>query len=71
MKRLNKKNPVIDSFIARLLSRKLIVFILATIGLFNMSLTSSDWVIIAGIYLAVEGGADIITRLINRNGDAG
>ena len=68
MKRLNKKNPIIDSFIARLLSRKLIVFILATIGLFNMNLTSSDWVIISGIYLAVEGGADIITRLINRNG---
>jgi hypothetical protein len=61
-----KNNPIIDGFIARLLSRKLIVFILATIGLYLSNLTSSDWVTISAIYLSVEGAADIVGRFISK-----
>ena len=61
-----KNNPIIDGFIGRLLSRKLIVFILATIGLYLSNLTSSDWVTIAGIYLSVEGAADVVGRFISK-----
>jgi hypothetical protein len=60
---MSEYKPILDSFIGRLLSRKLIVFVIASIALFRTNLDSSDWVIIAGIYLAVEGGADIVERL--------
>lgn len=64
------KRPIIDNFLQRLLSRKLIVFIISSIGLFYSNIESSDWVIIAAIYLGVEGGADIIER-IYRSRNAG
>lgn len=62
---MKKSNPIIDNFLSKLLSRKLIVFIIATIGLFYSNISSSDWIIIASTYLAVEGGADMIGRYLS------
>jgi|TARA_R110000803_G_C11789839_1_gene297877 hypothetical protein len=41
------------------------VFVVASFGLFSQTLTSSDWVIIAGIYIGTQGVIDAIAKLKN------
>jgi len=53
----------IDYFLKRWISRKLTVFIVASVGLFSSVITSSDWVIIATAYIAIQGFADVVERL--------
>lgn len=53
----------IDQLMNKWISRKLLVFILATIGLFRMNLTSENWVIIASIYIGSESVITIVERL--------
>tara|TARA_B110000285_G_C15115325_1_gene613705 strand:- start:401 stop:580 length:180 start_codon:yes stop_codon:yes gene_type:complete len=53
----------IDTVLKRYVSRKLMVFVVASIGLFSQTLTSSDWVIIAGIYIGTQGAIDAIAKL--------
>lgn len=52
-----------DYILNKLISRKLLVFAIACIGLFNQSLTSSDWVVIATAYIGIEGVTNIVERL--------
>jgi hypothetical protein len=52
-----------DSILNKLISRKLSVFVIACFGLFNHSLTSSDWVVIATAYIGIEGVTNIVERL--------
>jgi len=53
----------IDAILNRYVSRKLMVFVVASLGLFSQTLTSSDWVIIAGIYIGTQGAIDAIAKL--------
>jgi hypothetical protein len=53
----------IDYFLKRWISRKLTVFIVASVGLFSSVITSSDWVIIATAYIAIQGFTDVVERL--------
>ncbi len=53
----------IDYFLKRWISRKLTVFIVASFGLFSNVITSSDWVIIATAYIAIQGFTDVVERL--------
>ena len=55
----------IDQILNRYVSRKLMVFVVASFGLFSGTLTSSDWVIIAGIYIGTQGVIDAIAKLKN------
>lgn len=57
----------IDKYLSKYLSRKLMVFIIASFGLFSGTLTSSDWVIIATAYVSIQGFVDIVTKLKNYN----
>ena len=52
-----------DVILNKLISRKLLVFAIACIGLFNQTLTSSDWVVIATAYIGIEGVTSIVERL--------
>jgi len=52
-----------DYILNKLISRKLLVFAIACIGLFNQSLTSSDWVVIATAYIGIQGFTEIVERL--------
>ena len=52
-----------DVILNKLISRKLSVFIIACVGLFNHTLTSSDWVVIATAYIGIEGVTNIVERL--------
>jgi len=54
----------IDLFLNKWVSRKLTVFVVACIGLFAKTLTSTDWVIIATSYIAIEGATNIVERLM-------
>jgi uncharacterized membrane protein YiaA len=52
-----------DLILSKWISRKLLVFLIACIGLFNQTLTSSDWVVIATAYIGIEGVTNIVERL--------
>ena len=53
----------IDAILNKLISRKLMVFIVACGGLFTGNLVSSDWVIIATAYIGIQGVTDIVAKL--------
>jgi len=58
----------IDRFINKWVSRKLTVFVLASVALFNGYISGSEWIIISSIYLGIEGTADVIERLFKARG---
>lgn len=49
-----KSGEFIDKILSKLISRKLTVFIVASYGMFDKNIESSDWTIIAGIYIGSE-----------------
>lgn len=53
----------IDKLLDRYVSRKLMVFVVASVGLFSATLTSSDWVTIAAVYIGTQGAIDAIAKL--------
>lgn len=53
----------IDAILNKFISRKLLVFTVACLGLFLGSLTSSDWVVVATAYIGVQGFTDIVKGL--------
>jgi hypothetical protein len=54
----------IDLFLSRWVSRKLMAFAIASVALFSGSIESNDWVIVATMYVAVQGATDIVERLM-------
>lgn len=54
----------VDLFLSKWISRKLIVFIVASSALFAGDLDSGDWVVIATSYIAIEGATNIVEKLI-------
>lgn len=56
----------LDALINSYLSRKLLVFFIASFGLFTGTVTSSDWVIIATAYVSIQGFVDIVAKLKNK-----
>jgi hypothetical protein len=57
----------LDKILNNWISRKLMVFIVASFGLFSRALTSSDWVIIATVYIGTVGALDIVSKLKQNN----
>ena len=53
----------IDLFLNKWVSRKLSVFVIASVGLFSGVITSTDWVIIGTSYITIEGVTNIVERL--------
>lgn len=53
----------IDFYLNKWVSRKLTVFVVASFGLFLGYINSTDWVIVATAYIAIEGTTNIIERL--------
>jgi hypothetical protein len=54
----------IDLLLGKWVSRKLTVFVIASVGLFSGNLTSTDWVIVATSYITIEGVTNIVERLM-------
>ena len=55
----------IDEILNRYVSRKLMVFVVASLGLFWGALTSADWVTIAAVYIGTQGAIDAISKIKN------
>lgn len=53
----------IDSFLNKWLSRKLTVFVIASVGLFLSKLDGNNWTIVATAYISIEGFTNIVERL--------
>lgn len=61
------RNEKIDLYLKKWISRKLTVFIVASIALFFSKVDSDNWTIVATMYIAVEGATNIAERLIKAN----
>tara|TARA_R110000772_G_scaffold26977_1_gene69066 strand:- start:1159 stop:1344 length:186 start_codon:yes stop_codon:yes gene_type:complete len=57
----------LDQILKRYVSRKLMVFVVASFGLFSGTLGSSDWVIIAAVYIGTQGVIDAISKMKQLN----
>lgn len=57
----------IDAILNNYLSRKLLVFLIASIGLFLGMLNSNDWVTIASVYIGAQGVIDAVCKLKNND----
>ena len=53
----------LDKLLNKWISRKLLVFFVACVGLFLSNITSSDWVIIATAYIGIQGFTDIVAKI--------
>ena len=54
----NKPKPIVDRIFTKLFSRKLLTFIVASVFLGIGSLTSTDWTLIACLYIGTQGAID-------------
>lgn len=54
----------LDVIVNKLISRKLMVFLIASGGLFSSKLDGSDWVIISAVYIGAETATGIVERLM-------
>jgi uncharacterized membrane protein YjjP (DUF1212 family) len=53
----------LDKLLNKFISRKLLVFFIACVGLFFSNITSGDWVIVASAYIGIQGFTDIVSKL--------
>lgn len=58
------RQEIIDKMQSKWISRKLLVFIVASVALFKGKVTSEDWVIISSIYISLEGATVIVERIL-------
>ena len=63
-----KAEAFIDSWLAKLTSRKLMVWLTATGLTLAGHVTSEDWVIVSAIYIGGQTVIDVIARLRGHNG---
>ncbi len=61
-----KQKPILDSLAGKFVSRKFLVFLVATLlALFTKTFQSSDWVLVAVVYIGGQSGVDMVERLIS------
>lgn len=53
----------IDLFLNKWISRKLIVLLIGTGGMFFSNIESSDWTILAIVYIGTQGSVEIAEKL--------
>jgi len=53
----------LDRLLNKWISRKLLVFFVACVGLFLSNITSNDWVIVATAYIGIQGFTDIVAKI--------
>lgn len=58
--------PFLDKTLGKYVSRKLMVFAVACFGLFSGTLTSTDFVTIATVYIGTQGVIDAVSKLRNK-----
>lgn len=61
----------LDGLVNKWISRKLLVFLVASVGLFTNNITSSDWVIVATVYISVQSITDSVKELFKSRQNGG
>jgi hypothetical protein len=59
------RQEYIDKYLSKFISRKLIVFVVASIGLFTGNITGDNWVVISTAYVSIEGFTKIVREIYN------
>jgi hypothetical protein len=59
------RQEYIDKYLSKFISRKLIVFVVASIGLFTGNITGDNWVVISTAYVSIEGFTKIVREVYN------
>jgi hypothetical protein len=55
----------LDKLLDKIVSRKLLVWITATVLMYGSKITSDDWVLICMIYLGSQGALDIVEKFLS------
>lgn len=58
------KQEIIDKYVSKWVSRKLVVFTVGSIALMLGKVESGDWVIISSIYISLEGATTIVEKIL-------
>ena len=63
------RQEYIDKYLSKFISRKLIVFVIGSVGLFTGHITGDNWVVISTAYISIEGFTSIVTEVYkSKNG---
>ena len=54
---------LIDSYLSKFLSRKLLVFLISAVALFTGKISGDAWIIVSTAYIGGETIIDAVTRL--------
>ena len=60
------KQEFLDKYFGKAISKTFTVFIVATIALFTLKLTGSEWTVIATVYLGSTKATETILKLKNK-----
>jgi hypothetical protein len=58
------RQEIVDKYLSKWISRKLVVFIVGSVALFLGKVESGDWVIVSSVYISLEGATSIVERII-------
>ena len=58
------RNEKIDLYLKKWISRKLMVFLVASAALFTSKIDSDNWTVVATIYIGTQAATEIAERLI-------
>lgn len=58
------RNEKIDLYLKKWISRKLMVFLIASLALFTSKIDSDNWTIVATMYIGMQAATEIAERLI-------
>jgi hypothetical protein len=53
----------LDKVLNKFISRKLLVWLVATVLMYTAKIESSDWILISMVYLGSQGVLDIVERI--------
>jgi hypothetical protein len=57
------KKELIDTIVNKLVSRKLLVFVVSVGALFNGNITGDNWIVVSTAYIGTEAVIDAVVRL--------
>ena len=57
------KKELVDTIISKLVSRKLLVFVVSVVALFKGSITGDNWIVVSTAYIGTEAVIDAVVRL--------
>ena len=58
------RQEIVDKYVSKWISRKLVVFVVGSVALFMGKVESGDWVIISSVYISLEGATTIVERIL-------